>query len=256
MTASELAISSAMDKLEVESNMNTPGFQTPPAGSSISEDTVTILEQAAAKLKSSKKGGTRRGRQNSPDGNQPNKRKRVGSPTPQQRFPEAAKPLYLKAKTLYIRKLHLAASVHVIKENLQDGKFPSQMNFKCLPPTTDNAQFSLSWTQAVNDTKRQLTVMWIDELSRKYTVCKADIRKVLVNLKETLSGEQFKELKALLDDRYKEAASKKLAKKVNTVPQAQGKGKRGPPRRNNPRRNNNSDAQLKKLLSGLTKLLK
>ena len=87
-------------------------------------------------------------------------------------------------------------------------------------------------------------------------MCKSDIRKVLVNLKETLSGDQFKEMKALLDDRYKEAASKKLARKVDTAPQAQGKGKRVPPRKNNPRRNDKSDAQLKKLLSGLTKLLK
>ena len=258
MTTSELAISTAMDKLEVESNMNTPGFQTPPAGSSLSEDTVTILEQAAAKLKSSKKGGTRRGRLLSPDGNQPSKRKRVGSPIPpHERFPEAAKPLYLKAKNLYIRKLHLATNVHVIKSNLNDGKFPQQMDFKCLPTTNDNAQFSLNWTQAVNVSKRQLTVMWIDELSRKYTVCKSDIRMILENLKETLSSDQFKEMKALLEDRYKEAASKKLARKVNTAPPAlpKGKGKKFPPGKKNPRRNGKPDIQLKKLLNGLTALL-
>lgn len=258
MTASETAISTAMDKLEVESNLSTPESHSPVPKNTISEDTVSILEEASAKLKKSRKVGTRRERDNSPDGRKGTKRMRVSSPdNPKERFPEAAKPLYLKAKNLYIRKLHLATSVHIIKNNLEEGKFPAQIGFKCAPPSSDNTQFSLDWTKTVNQHKRQLTNMWIDELSRKYTVCKSDIRKVLENLKVVLSSEQFSEMKGLLDERYKEAASKKLSKKTEAPTQARPK-KRQAPRKGNraPKKSQVNNQQMQKILKGLSKLLK
>ena len=257
-TISDTAISTAMESLDVESTVTTPGSHTPVPVGTLSEDTLSILEEASAKLKKSKKGAPRREREPSPStSSNPNKRKRTDSAErPQSKFPEGAKPLYLKAKNLYIRKLHLATSVHHIKAQLEDGKFPVQVGFKCQPPSTDSSQFSINWNKTVSGHKRQLTLMWIEELSRKYTVCKSDIRKILENLQAVLSKDHFTEMKRLLDERYKEAASKKLSKKMQDPAQPRGKGRRPPPKGARNRKGPGPNQQMQRLLTGLSKLIK
>ena len=151
MTASDTALNSAMQHLDVESTASSSGYHTPNPAETISEETVSILEEAAQKLKkprkkaskkelepsssttSTKKGGRKRRRNESAPENV----------KAREDYPEASKTVYLKAKQLYIRKLHLATNVQHIKNQLSEGKFPPQVGFKCPPPSRDSAQFSL-----------------------------------------------------------------------------------------------------------------
>ena len=262
MTTSETTLSNALNSLEVESNSNSPGFQTPQMSNSISDETVSLLKEAALKLKkpkastskrqldtvSIKKTGTSKKRKLEDKGD-------PKIPITREGFPNTSKPIYLRAKQLYIKKLHLASSVQAIKSQLADGKFPVLIGYKCPTPSRDNQDFSIKWSTTVCQHKKALTEMWTEELSRKYVLCKNDIKQCLLELQVILTNDQYQELKKTLDDRYKEAASKQMSKKLKTPQKdsqkdsAKKSGNRLPNRRQNP------NQQIKQILAGLNKLI-
>ena len=252
-----------MNTLGVESNESSPGYKTPRPANSISDETVNLLEEAAKKLKKGKSGSSKRNldQKSQPSTSGANKKRKLDQTEQGEEssnrhgFPADSKPLYLKAKQLCIRKLHLATNVQHIKGQLKDGHFPAQISYKCQPPSRDSSEFSVKWTKAVSEHKRLLTELWIEELSRKYQVVKLDIRKCLENLKSVLNKEQFSEIKKTLDDRYKEAATKKVSKKVHGAQESQDRPiyKKGQKKPSNKRAN--QDKQMQKLLTGLSKLI-
>ena len=259
MTSSDTALSSALNQLDMDSKESTPERDSQTPIDSISEETVSILKDATRKHKRPKKSVSKRALDTSPSTSEKDpKRARVAkdeSSATREQYSPSAKPVYLKAKQLYIKKLHLATNVQFIKDQLDEGLFPIQVNFKCPAPQKDSTEFALQWTKTVSEFKKTLTQLWIDELSRKYVVCKSDIRKALENLKSILNKEQFQEVKKSLDDRYKEAASKKMGKKLQQqkkpAPQPPKKGAKG-----QNRRPMNQNQQFNKLLNGLSKLIK
>ena len=260
MTTSELALSSALSDLDMESRDSTPGRSSPGPADSISEETVALLKEASNKVKRPKKSASKRAMDDSPSTSEKDpKRARVsmdGQAQTRDQYPPAAKPVYLKTKQLYIKKLHLATNVQFIKDQLAEGHFPPQVNCKCPAPVSDGTEFTLNWNKSTSEFKKTLTQLWIDELSRKYVVCKADIRKALENLKAVLNKTQFQEVKKSLDERYKEAASKKMAKKLQPKKQAGTKLNNNNSKRQGKRRPNNQNQQFNKLLQGLEKLIK
>ena len=160
------------------------------------DETISLLTEVKKKLTAK---STKREADPEAGPSKASKRKRTDSgEDPNQKYPNEAKPLYLKAKNLYFEKLHLATSVHHIKEELNEGCFPTNMGYKCQSPNSDSTEFRLNWTRTTNQHKRQLTLLWIEELSRKYALCKSDIKKVMGNLQIVLSEEQYHEMHTML----------------------------------------------------------
>ena len=260
MTASDTDLSARMYHLDVESSntLVSPGSATPLVEAAVSDETISLLTEVKKKLTAK---STKREADPEAGPSKATKRKRTDSgDDPNKKYPTEAKPLYLKAKNLYIKKLHLATSVHHIKEELNEGCFPTNMGYKCPPPNSDSTEFKLNWTRITNQHKRQLTLLWIEELSRKYVICKSDIKKILSNLKIVLSEEQYLEMHTMLEDRYKIAASKKMGKKLQKPedkkkPQRKGKPTSKGPRATKDRKAEISNPQIRKLLMGLSKLV-
>ena len=228
---------------------NTPMSGTPIPTTTMSSETVELLNEAANRLADplSKKGkGV--------------KRKRILSKavSPNRgNYPAATKPLYLKAKTLYRMKLNLATNIHSIKNCLKSGTFPVQCYFRSNPPISSDEDFKKKWMEIVSKSKRELTLLWVDELNRKYSNTKVEIQGTLADMETHLDQEQFKEISDSLTKKFKSAAPTSLQKKFKTGFQKQAPQSKQDKRNNNQRRpqGRNQDRQLKMLLNGLNKLI-
>ena len=172
-------------------------------------------------------------------------------------YPAATKPFYLKAKTLFRWKLTLATNIHSIKNSLMSGSFPVQCNFRSSPPISSDEDFKKKWMEIISKIKRELTLLWVDELNRKYSNTKVEIQSTLADMETYLDQDQFKEISDSLTDKFKSAAPSSLQKKLKTGPQKQVPRSRQDKKNNNQRRppNRNQDRQLKMLLNGLNKLI-
>ena len=226
MSESDTNLSTATLGLEVPSRshsaFNTPSGGTPFPRVQLSDETISLLNEVSNKLKSDQPLPSSSKADPKQD-NQARKRKRTnGNQDPSTseamhlKYPEALKPLYLKAKTLYIKKLNLATSIHQIRESLGDGKFPAQTNFRSTPPQSDNEQFKTSWVSTVNSCKRTLTNRWVDELSRKYAVVKSQIQQTLTEMEPLLSADQYRDIRQTLSDKYKTAAPGTMSRKAKS----------------------------------------
>ena len=126
----------------------------------MSSETVSLLDDVANRLKVSKQGkGLKRKRLQSP----------AASPENRRDYAAATKLLYLKAKTLYRRKLNLATNIHSIKNSLKAGTFPVQCNFRSTPPVSTDEDFKKKWIELTAKCKRELTLLWVEEMNRKYS---------------------------------------------------------------------------------------
>ena len=267
MSASETTLSTAMQGLDVESGslsaFNTPTTGTPILQVQLSAETLNLLTEVSTALKKQK---SRIESTKDDVGQKGIKRKRFGEastsnnnqfPLMKDKYPPELKPIYLKAKALSVKKLALATSIHQVKEDLKNGRFPPQSNFRSSPPTSDNDSFRVGWVQMVNQCKRSLTNIWIDELSRKYTVIKAQLQQAYSEMEQLLSPEQLVDIKATLNDRYKKAASGAMSKRMRL---GSPKKRPTPTSANNnkkqPQQKGRRNKQVQNLLKGLAQLLK
>ena len=146
-----------------------------------------------------------------------------------------------------------------MKNQLKEGNFTSICNFRCSPPQSENQDFKTKWTKIVSSCKRELTLLWVEQLNHKYSVVKTSLQAELAELQKILSTEQFSEIKNSLDSKYKDAAktkvTKKLLSKENNPPQ--NKRRRAQPRRKQQRSGPNRRlTEYNELLTGLAKLIK
>ena len=250
MSVSDTALAANLNTLGVNSAsaFNTPMSGTPIPTSTLSNETTSLLDEVATRLKepSSKKGrGLKRKRQQSP----------ATSPDSRGNYPAATKPLYLKAKTLYRKKLNLATNIHSVKNSLKSGNFPVQCNFKCSPPVSADEVFKQKWTEATAKCKRDITLLWVEEMNQKYSNIKLEIQSTLSEIEGHLTQEQFKEIQDSLSSKYKTSAPAQLEKKLRADHTRKSTQTTGSKRGRNSRPQQNQDKQLKMLLSGLTKLI-
>ena len=256
MSASETGLSSALKDLDVQSGsaFNTPASGTPIPAHTLSSETVNLLDEVASRLNKERMTASRSA-----------KRKRTSSPSTDResssrdRYPPAAKSHYFKAKNMYRKKLGVATSLHHVKNQLKEGNFTSICNFRCSPPQSENQDFKTKWTKIVRSCKRELTLLWVEQLNHKYSVVKTSLQAELAELQKILSTEQFSEIKNSLDSKYKDAAktkvTKKLLSKENNPPQ--NKRRRAQPRRKQQRSGPNRRlTEYNELLTGLAKLIK
>ena len=99
--------------------------------------------------------------------------------------------------------------------------------------------------------KRELTLLWVDELNRKYANIKVEIQSTLAEMETHLDQHQFKEIL------FQSAAPVSLQKRLKTskqtrTPQPPKEKRNRNQTRPQPR---NQDRQLKQLLNGLSKLI-
>ena len=107
----------------------------------------------------------------------------------------------------------------------------------------------------VKGCKRNLTSRWVDELNRRYTVIKSQIRQTLTEMEAILDQDQFRDIKKTLNDKYKLAAPGSLSKKARG--RSPTKRRKATTRRDNPRNPKGpSNIQVQTLLKKLVELLK
>ena len=267
MNVSETTLSTAMQGLDVESGslsaFNTPITGTPIPKVQLSGETIDILNEVSAKLKKQKsrsnsskddvnQKGTKRKRQDDATASSSNQH-----PLMKDKYPPELKPIYLKAKALSVKKLSLATTIHQVKEQLKEGHFPPQSNFRSNPPTSDNESFKIGWVQMVNQCKRSLTNVWVDELTRKYTVIKAQLQQVYSEMEQFLSPEQLTDIKATLTDRYKQAATGAMSNRMRMgSPKKKPIAPSAPKGKKEPAPKGRRNKQVQNLLRGLAQLLK
>ena len=106
-SASQATLVTAVDTLGIESNTAiTPALGTPIPRTTLSNETVRLLDSVTTKL----------GQTKDQTSNQPNKRKRLKAPEGDIRssYPKESKTLYLKTKSLHKKKLNLATNMDQI----------------------------------------------------------------------------------------------------------------------------------------------
>ena len=246
-SGSQSTLVTAMDTLGVESTTNiTPAIGTPIPHTTLSNETMLLLEQTAHQL-----GQTKDSNLNL------SKRRRVDAPQGDQRtgYPKESKLLYLKTKTLHRKKLSLATNIHQIKQNLSDNKFPTQANLNCNTPINRDNTFKEKWATITQDAKVKLTNLILEDLCQKYQTIKQEIQTNLAQLQQLLNKSQFEEISTFLNDRYKAAASiamnktsKRLEQRGSRRPQKVKQRPFQQARRPQTSRQNNN---LKKLFMGL-----
>ena len=227
MSASDTAWSAEIQNLDVQdtSAFNTHTSGTPIPTTSVSSETTALLENVVKKLKEpvSKKGKGL-------------KRKSVQSPATladsRENYPPATKPLYFKAKNLYRRKLNLATNLHSIKNFSKNGTFPPQCNFRSSPPEISEETFKQKWIELASKCKRELALLWADEMNRKYSSIKLEIQGTLAEIETHLDKSQFKEIKDSLTSKFQAAAPTSLQKKMKPNLQQQKKTSRPDPKKN------------------------
>ena len=254
MSVSDTALSADIRNLEVQDNsasaFNTPTSGTPIPTTSVSSETTALLDKVVKKLKdpvSTKGKGTKRKRTQSP----------ATSPDSRGNYPPAAKPLYLKTKNQFRKKLNLATNLHSIKNSLKNGSFPPQSNFRSTPPESTDECFKKKWIDLTCKCKKELTLLWVEEMNRKYSSVKLEIQSIMSELETHLDQVQFKEIKDSLTSKFQSAAGTSLQKKMkpNLQPQQQKKLSRPNKKGWQGRRPQNQNKQLTMLLNGLNKLL-
>ena len=171
-------------------------------------------------------------------------------------YPPAAKPLfYLRAKNVYRKKLNLATNLHSVKNSLKSGNFPPQCNFRSSPPESSDASFKQKWVDLTSKCKRDLTLLWTEEMNRKYSGVKGEIQGTLAELETLLDQAQFKEIKDSLTAKFQSAAPSTLQKKMKPNLQQQKKPTRPNKKVKQGRRPQNPNKQLNQLLNGLSRLI-
>ena len=159
-SGSQSTLVTAIDTLGVESTTNiTPAIGTPIPHTTLSNETMLLLEQTANKLGQTK------------DSNlNPTKQRCVDAPQGDQRtgYPKESKLLYLKTKTLHRKKLSLATNIHQMKQNLSDNKFPTQANFNCYTAINRDNAFKENWATITQDSKVKLAKLILEDLCQKY----------------------------------------------------------------------------------------
>ena len=117
------------------------------------------------------------------------------------------------AKTLYRRKLSLATNIYSIKNCLKTGNFPA---VRSTPPVSTDESFKQKWMEQISKCKRELTLICVEEMNRKYSNIKLEIQSTLAKIETHLNQEQFKEIQDSLTTKFKSAAQNLLLKKKKT----------------------------------------
>ena len=250
----------------IDINITSPdGYDTPiPTTSTrLSDETLANLMEARMKL------------ENLPTN--PSKRRRSGSPTPgpssekrkddRESYPPASKPIYLRLKNLYKKKLSLASNIRTIEQRLTTNKFPTSVDFRFSANNTRDPTLRSNWEQIILKCKQDLTKSLLDDMHAKYGQIKGLIDQNLRDLQGHLDRDQLSEIQSTLNSKFKQMAPIILQRKEkqfkpridprkdNRKQKAPAQRKRQVPVRRNQQPRRDRDDKLAALVSSLKNFL-
>ena len=179
------------------------GCDTPIHTQRFSDETLNTLNAVTQKLQ----------QQQAKSGN-PRKRAKPSSSTTsdqnqgytdtREQYPAAAKPIYLRLKGLYRKKLSLASNVKIMEGKLSKNCYPTSLDFKFNFNSTRNPILKDKWIRAIRNCKTEMTLALIEDMQKAYNQTKASIAKKLADLETILNPAQFKEINDSLTTRFKQ----------------------------------------------------
>ena len=226
----------------------------------VSDETLNLIGQIDQQLNADRPGPPKRARTEGP------------SNDPAAGYPAETKPLYLKSKNLYRKKLTIATRLSVLKKYF-GKKTPYYTAFRCpVPSIMKNPLNRSRWEDKIKDTKGVLLHLLIEDMEEQYKATKAEIANLEATLRDKLNDGEWVDLQNTLHRKYKAAVQFQLRKSERLFPserrviqarrrqpqknsgQNQGaapqqrKGRKGP--------DNNIGALLKKFTNELQKINK
>ena len=137
----------------IDINITSPSDCDTPVTTSnrLSADTLANLMEVRMKLESLPNNPNKRKRSNSP-GAGPSKRQ-----DDRDQYPPEAKPVYLRLKTLFRKKLSLASNIKTIEARLGNNRFPNSVDFRFNVNNTRDPQLKKSWEDIILTCKQNLT---------------------------------------------------------------------------------------------------
>ena len=254
-TASQTEFSDAMSKVHIYSEPPS-GCDTPVPTGKISAETLQTLNEVSSRLGASTSNPRKRVRENSPNPREPNM-KDLTTDT-RSSYPEQAKPIYLRLKTLHKKKLALASTIKVMEGKLAKNLYPTSLDFKFNINSTRNPILKDAWSKSVRKCKTEITLALIDDIQRTYNRTKASIAKDMSDLEKLLNKDQFQEIKDSLSNKFKQMAPILMEKKQNQF-RGTGTSSRRPAqavrRSGAPNRRPKKDPKIDTLLTTLKALL-
>jgi hypothetical protein len=135
--------------------------------------------------------------------------RKKGSTIDHSDYPAEGKSIYLNIKKLLNKKVAVAAHLKETKSKLESGKFPNFVNFRATPfGGSGNMDYITSLSNIVVKAKRDLTLLYCENLAASYRDTKNLIDLKMNELNNILSEEQFDEVYKYLKTGYKIAGQK------------------------------------------------
>ena len=159
---SQTTIVDAASRIDI--NFTCPsGSDTPiPSTTRLSAETLANLMEAHMKLENLPTNSRKRKSRNSP-GTSSNRRTNE-----RDQYPPDAKPVYLKLKTLYRKKLSLASNIRTIETRLGNNKYPNAVDFRFNVNNTRDPTLRKKWERTIQKCKEELTRALPKDMHSKY----------------------------------------------------------------------------------------
>ena len=246
ITASQTNFCDAMLHVNISSEPNS-GYDTPVPRARISDETINTLNFVKSRLE----GFTAKN-------NNPRKRRRSGSPNTRDpkepcvdsrdKYLKEFKPIYIRLKTLYRKRLFLASNIKSMEGQLAKNSFPASIDFMFNINSTRNAVLKDLWTRSIRKCKTDMRLVLRDDLQKTYNT-KAQIAKDMMDLERLLNPEQLQEIKESLNEKFKQMAPSFMERK-----QYQYREGKSQPKRKNlvPRRRTGSEPVQNRFTTGTT----
>jgi hypothetical protein len=137
-------------------------------------------------------------------------------------YPEESKKIYLSLKKLSMKKLKLASHIQETTSMLKNGKFPSSINFKCLPINAGgDLDYLTEWASITTCCKKDLTLLYLDHMKSGNRDVKNEMNLHLLQLEELLNDDQLQEVVTFIKVSYKEAGNKASQRAKGNFQEAQ-----------------------------------
>ena len=182
------------------SELDLRGADTPFPKGRLSDETLDLLNEAKNKLEMDfpkeqcQKSSKRRRRDQSP------------APEPstvpeRYHYPPEYKPVYLRLKNNYRKKITLASQISKMHGELLKKVYPSIVEFKFNFNRNRNEKIKQAWSLIIDECKQRLTKALLDEMVERYSTIKNLISQDFVELEKILSNQQLQEIRESLQKR-------------------------------------------------------
>ena len=177
----------AMLHVNISSEPNS-GYDTPVPRARIPDETISTLNSVKTRLE----GIT--GKNNNPwkrchAGSPSNRDPKVPYVDTRDQYPKDSRPIYLRLKTLYRKRLSIASNIKTMEGKLAKNIFPASIDFKIKCQWNKKIQS----IRSIRKCKTDMTHALLDDLQKNYNT-KAQIAKDMTDLERLLNPDQLQEI--------------------------------------------------------------